>query len=479
MVTKSLSIIGSIVLLLAVSVGGLFFWAKSGGLQKVLINQLSTKIEDQSISTGPTTTLNVQNALQQVLGFDSEKVYLFLFLNNTELRPGGGFIGVYAVVKVKNGIPEVVKVEGTEILDNNSSRDFISVPPDPIKEYLAIKRLEFRDSNWYADFASSSQKALELYKLENGIMNSKIDAVIGITPTVLEEIIRITGPIKIQDINFTADNFTKTLEYEVEYGFAKKGIAFNDRKQIMSALTKELVKKLSLDLFVNWGKYSELATKMINQKHIIAYAVNPEAQKILMIKNMDGRIKQTTSDYILWTDASLGALKTDASIKRELTYSFKPEKNGKYLASVKMKYIHNGVFDWRTTRYRTYVKLYTPKGSQYVSVAGSKDNKVETGQEFGKQFFSTFAVIEPQNTAVLEWKFYLSEEIVNQIKNGQYYLLAQKQIGTIDHKLILDLDFGKKVKSATPGEEAKYYNDNKFQYNTDLTVDRYFNISMK
>jgi len=479
MFSKTLVILGSIVLFIGISMAGVFFWYKSGGLQKTLLSQISTKLGAETININSSTTLDIQNALQQILGFDDEKTYLFLFLNNTELRPGGGFIGVYAVVKVKNGIPEIVKVEGTEILDNNSSRDFISIPPDPFKKYLEIPRLEFRDSNFYADFASSSQKSLELYKLENGILSSDIDAVIGITPTVIEEILKITGPITSGGITFTSDNFTKTLEYEVEYGFSDRGLAFNDRKQIMSGLTKELAKKLTLDMFVNWSKYSELASKMINQKHIISYALDNDAQTILELKDMAGRIKQTSSDYIMWVDTNLGALKTDAALKRELSYSFKPDKDGKYIATAKMKYIHNGVFDKFTTRYRTYIKIYVPMGSQLISVKGSKDVKVDNDLEFGKQYFGTFAVIEPQTTAEVEWKFYLSKEIVSQIKSGQYYLLAQKQIGTVDHKLNLHLDFGKKVKSATPGEESKYYNDNKYQYNTDLTIDRYFNISMK
>ena len=37
--------------------------------------------------------------MPQLLGFDEEKTYLFLFLNNTELRPGGG----YCVFKSRKG----------------------------------------------------------------------------------------------------------------------------------------------------------------------------------------------------------------------------------------------------------------------------------------------------------------------------------------------------------------------------------------
>ena len=66
--------------------------------------------------------------LTSLLGLDRPHVYLLLFLNNTELRPAGGFIGSYAIVKVENGALQLLKVEGTEILDN-SAPNFISPPP--------------------------------------------------------------------------------------------------------------------------------------------------------------------------------------------------------------------------------------------------------------------------------------------------------------------------------------------------------------
>ena len=39
--------------------------------------------------------------LPNMLGYPGEKTYLFLFQNNTELRPAGGFIGTYGILKLK------------------------------------------------------------------------------------------------------------------------------------------------------------------------------------------------------------------------------------------------------------------------------------------------------------------------------------------------------------------------------------------
>src|SRR3989339_224407 len=58
--------------------------------------------------------------LKQALGLSKPKTYLLLFLNNTELRPGGGFIGVYATVRMDKGQTEILALEGTEKIDSRT-----------------------------------------------------------------------------------------------------------------------------------------------------------------------------------------------------------------------------------------------------------------------------------------------------------------------------------------------------------------------
>src|SRR3989339_325475 len=138
---------------------------------------------------------------------------------------------INTVVKMENGKPQILKVEGTEILDGKSPQ-FDSIPPIQLTKNLKIETWKFRDSNWSPDFGVSTQKALELYEKENGLEAKQIDAVIGITPTVFENILQILGPIAINGIEFNYDNFTEKLEYEVEYGYNEKGIDFRERKKL-------------------------------------------------------------------------------------------------------------------------------------------------------------------------------------------------------------------------------------------------------
>jgi len=472
---KIFKIILLIILTAVLGTAVFVYWLwRTGDLQKTVVQEITNKVTNQSD----------QSLLTEALGFSRTRTYLVLFLNNTELRPGGGFIGAYALMQVEKGVPHILKVEGTEILDNLGNRDFVSVPPAPLSKYLKVSRWFFRDSNWSPDFPISAQKSMELFlKQTNQTVVNRIDGVIGFTPTMIEEILKITGPIKVDGKTFTAENFTANLEYEVEYGYAKKGLDFASRKNILSDLASVLLQKLRFDIFKNWQRYYELSERMFREKQLVIYSDQLAEQQFLALKNWNGQMKKTDSDYLLWVDANLGALKTDVAIERELSYQFFKDKNGRILATAKMTFIHRGQFDWRTSRYRDYARIFVPLGSQFVSSTGAMEmekskalGKIDIGEENGRAWFGTFIAVEPGKIGELAFSYYLPPAIEESIKNGAYNLLVQKQIGTIAPKLTLGLNFDKKLVSAKPGEMSAKHGDNRYDPQTDLKEDREFRV---
>lgn len=450
---------------------------RSGKVQGIVVDKVIQRMNNGST----TSTAEQSNFIKHFLGFETPQTYLLLFLNNTELRPAGGFIGVYGIVKITNGVPDVVKVEGTEILDLLGPQDFPAPPPKPLREYLGIERWGFRDSNWNPDFALASQAGLDLYKKEQGVSANEIKGVIGITPTVMEELLKITGPFSYDGQEFTSENFTEKLEYEVEHAYKDKGVLKSDRKKILEGLTKQMLKKITQDVFTQWSDYLTLVERMLQEKHIMIYSLDPSYQAILETKGWSGTLakKDVAQDYLLWTDANLGAWKTDHALKRTLSYTITPSDNG-YIASVSMKYVHSGLKDWRTTHYLSYSRLFLPEGSKLITVVNPRKNiAVDQGVENGRAWFGTLVNVPIGGTVELTYKYYLSSEVVNSIKKGMYTLFIQKQNGTINHALTLDLDFGRRVIGATPGENSRNYGDNRFTYTHNLQLDQYFSIKLE
>ncbi len=455
----------------------MYFWFQSGGMQEyVLENYGKQTIQNDYL----------YEIIRDSLGFQEEKHILLLFLNNTELRPGGGFIGSYAVISTQNGTPHLLKVEGTEIIDNYAASYLESVPPRPLKDYLGVEKWFFRDSNWSPDFEESAKKSLELYIKEKGVAADKIDYVLGLTPTVIREILKITGPIKVGEMEFNAENFIEKLQWEVEYGYAKKGVSFDERKKTLQDLTKAVLFNFGRDFLKYNEEFMNLAKRMLSEKQIIVYAIDEKIQDLIKNGDWSGRMYQTNGDFLLWADANLGALKTDLVMERNLSYTIIPTSSNQYFVRATMKYVHKGEFDWRTTRYRTYTRIFVPQGSKLIGVKGAMFKEkslepaiIEEGLEKDKQWFGTFIAIEPGKTGELTFEFYLSPKINSLIKEGKYELLVQKQLGTESHGLTLNLDFGKKVSNASPSEDTKEFGDNIYKINTDLRLDKSFNIVLE
>ncbi len=393
---------------------------------------------------------NVKEAVSlapSFLGYDRIKTYLVLFLNNTEIRPGGGFIGSYALIRADKGKIELLETSGSENLDWAAPPDFKIKPPYPIAVYMKQDFWYFRDSNWSPDFPTSARFAQWFYRFEGGREGSKIDGVIGITPTVVEKIMEMTGPIYVGGKKFEAENFTEELEYHVEFGYKEAGEPVEERKRIIGDLTKEFFNKfVSLPPW-KWVEAWSNAQALLKEKQIMIFSNDTDLQDILARNNWAGLVKNTDSDFLMVTDSNLASLKTDPSVQRHIIYQVRPFGDD-FLARVTIDYDHQGNFDWRTTRYRTYAKIYAPEGSRLVKADGfidatKKSAAPDNGLELNKVFWGGFLSVEPQTKKTLTLEYVLPPRVGKQIKNGLYTLFVQKQLGTIAHRLTVDLDFGK------------------------------------
>lgn len=446
------------------------FWFKlnfqTGKLQEKIIEAVLT-----DIPRTPSSSAYIYKAI----GMEKPRTYLALFLNNTELRPGGGFIGSYGIIRVANGRPEILKIEGTEILDN-SAAGIGEVPPVQLSKYLKIKTWQFRDSNWSPDFAENAKFALNLYKKEKGFEAENISGVIAVTPTLFEELLKITGPISVSGFVFNSENFTEKLEYEAEYGYSDRGLEFKERKKILEEFSHAVLPRLLTSSFTHWSEYMRLVPRMLKEKQIMLYAVDPGEQNFIISNGWGGEMKKTNNDYLVWTDANLGALKTDASISRTLSYTFSSSS----VATVSMRYVHSGKFDWRTTRYNNYARIFVPKGSKLIRIDGAKDSlgNQDQGEENGYQWFGAFTSVEPGKTGQLSFTYELPPSVVEEIKNGKYDLVLQKQPGTTNLKLTLKLNFDKKLSTADPSEAPEYYGDSSYNLTTDLNEDKKISVSL-
>lgn len=428
--------------------------------------------------------------LPDVAGFEEPKQFLVLFLNNAELRPGGGFIGVYATLYVDGGEIIGFATEDTVVLDE-SVRDLVEeLPPQAFVDYLGVDKWFFRDSAWSPDFSVTAEKSLELLRSEQALAGRSVidyDGVIALTPTFASDLLDIVGEIAISDEVYTSENLRNLLQYQVLYEFEQEGIPRSERKDIVGELSSVVLERLFSLPLSDWLDVIELTRMHADEKQVFMYSENIESQSVLEGKNWSGIVPKTDGDILLFADANMASLKSDPSVDRSIEYTVEENESREYIATARIDYIHNGTFDWRTTRYRTYVRVYVPLGSELISSSGSLVNDilsnpgllpgdVVVGEELGYSTFGAFTSIEPGNEGFLEFTYKLPVSIVEMIENGTYTLNVVKQPGAANYPLTLRLDFDKPLASASPSEDSRDFGDDIYSLNTILSQDQMFTI---
>jgi len=437
--------------------------------------------------------LPAADILPGVLGYPDAKNYLLIFQNDTELRPTGGFLSMVGELTVRDAELAGTDLNDVYALDGPSEATVRPAPPAPIRKYIVIDKWYLRDANWSPDFTVAAGTIGKFYQEEyaaahSGAAAPRIDGIIVVTPELATDILRVTGPITIDNkYKFDAANLVDELEFQVEKGFITAGIPFDQRKEIVGKLFREMISRVtSFSLAQLVGLVGDIH-KNLAEGDILLWSQDQSLQKIILDNDWGGRLRDPRGDYLAVIDANLASLKTDPVVSRSIRYSLAPDGKGWFAGKAAVTYENRGKFTWKTTRYRTYTRVYVPDGTELLGVSGAMENdklkdpaghpgRADVGDELGRRYFGAFISIEPGEKKTLEFSFKLAPSVVKMIDGGAYLLDVDKQAGTSGRGLTLDLDFGKNLTAAEPAENTREFGDTKYRFSTDLDIDRHFEI---
>ncbi len=396
----------------------------------------SLKEELSFISSSLDQVILFSSLIPFVAGYPEPVSYLLILQNNHELRPSGGFVGTYGILEIESG--DILKLETHDIyhLDMPASLDesFNIQAPEPLRNYLGVDRWFMRDANWSPDWPSSALNLQWFYEQEmiaSGRKDEIVDfsGVIAINPQLVIDFLELIGPVKVADNIYDRDNFMEILQYEVEVAFREDGIPEWERKEIIGDILKE-IKENVFDLDSNlWSDVVEILNDNIIKKNILIYLNDIHAQRISSVLNWSGEVKEATLDYLMLVDANMAAFKTDRVMHKEIRYYLNEEADGRLRARLEVDYRNDGWFDWQTTRYRSFTRLYVPYASvllPYSSGDSSSDREIK----YPKTYFYSFISIEPKDMKTLVFEYYLPEELsLDLAEHNIYSLDLQKQPG--------------------------------------------------
>jgi hypothetical protein len=355
-----------------------------------------------------------------------ERVFLVLFQNNMELRPGGGFIGSFGILKVKDGA--IMSFASHDVV-NFDGRIPDTVPaPYPLPETLGVRSLKLRDSNISPDWSVNAKAAEDFYRLGKG--EETLDGVIGITTNVLTSFLSIVGPVEVPGYpgEYDAETGVLDLEYQVEQAFYKQGITRGERKSIMNLLGNIILEKAKA--LPMSGKYALFRVVLddLHKKDIQISFQDETLQKIVRTAGWSGEVNQEWSqDYVLAVDSNLNSFKTDYRMRRSMEYTV--DLSGEIpKAKLAVTYEHTAKEkDYMTKDYQSFARIYVPEGSWLESVTGAAKPAV-FGSELGRKYFGAIIQVPLGATRTVTWNYVLPKELAT----SDYDLLIEKQAGLND-----------------------------------------------
>ncbi|HNW55496.1 MAG TPA: DUF4012 domain-containing protein [bacterium] len=411
----------------------------------------------------------------EILGEKIDKRYLLVFQNNAEARASGGFVGSYALMDISQGKIKNLEIpEGGSYDTEGGLRRFVN-PPAPLQ--LVDNYWKFWDANWWPDWPMSAKQLAWFLAESNG---PTVDGVIAITPDLLEDLLKVTGPIDLtadHGLVVSSENFRTTVQDHVE----NKVSGEKQPKKVIGDLAMKIMEKLpeSLKDQQNINLLLKTVSEQIASRHILCFFNDQDIQKSWEKLGWSGRLPELEKgqDYLQVVNTNIAGGKTDLRIRQTIEQKVEFQSDGSVINDVTVIREHTGEKSEGLYGVRNvdWLRLYVPEGSQLIEADGfntpdqkyfkatdqiaedlpaikygegmarrDQDSGTLVYDELGRTVFANWSMIDPGQTAKLHFRYrlpfnLLDEQQANWLtkvrallglnKFGRYQMLLENQSG--------------------------------------------------
>lgn len=417
--------------------------------------------------------------VEELFAENSEKKYLILFANNMELRPGGGFIGSFGVLDIKNLTIQNLRIY--DVYDADGQLKAHLEPPLAIKKYLNQPHWFLRDSAFSPDFLENYTQAKIFLKKEIGFDN--FNGVIFLTTSAVENILDAFGDLYLPDYKETINkkNFYLKTQYYTEKNFFPGSI---QKKSFLSSLANQILINLENASF---KKLLPAIKKSLDEKQMVIYFDNlPKLQKIIDSFFWSGRVIEPTcinkvenclTDFLMPIDANLGVNKANFYINHFINLKtwFNNQGQIRHLLSIVFKNNSPSTI-FPGGIYKNYFQLFLP--NEVIINQITKDGIIIEKEKIDFENINDkiqkigFLVIVPvKSTTEIKIDYELKEKFKK--GRGVYQLIIQKQIGTDNIDFVMETYLPENF-YLIGQNYIPLVKDNQIIYNTNLSADKIF-----
>ncbi|MEK7470691.1 MAG: DUF4012 domain-containing protein [Patescibacteria group bacterium] len=395
-----------------------------------------------------TVVINGKPMLERVpylLGMDAPRNYLVLFQNDKELRPTGGFMTGYSIMKVDKA--KFSPTTSDDIYNIDAKYKPSTPAPDPIIKYIKgpyviSKNLRYRDMNWSPDFAVSMA---DVYKAGQEVGIGGIDGIIAVDTQLLVNLLEVIGPIGVPGYGNFSNNIEPKCDcpgviYELEsYADVEGPIIWDpltgkiilkpknadNRKKIIGPLMNSVLANAMGQPKEKLAPLFEAGFTSLMEKHVLFYLMDEKVQSAVSDFGIGGTIKDYEGDFLHINDANLGGRKSNLYVTQEVTQDIVVKKDGSIEKTVTIVYKNPQKYDgWLNSVLPNWVRVYVPKGSEPLGAEGL-EAKEDAYTDLDKTVFAGYFQLRPEGVAKVTFKYKLPMKMTK-----EYKLLIQKQPGT-------------------------------------------------
>ncbi len=431
--------------------------------------------------------------------------FVMVFENPSEMRPAGGFTGSYADIILEGGSVKTIDVD--DIYRPDKFLDLKIIPPKQLQGVTPDWGV--RDANWFFNFPDSAEKIMELLQASSVYEDQGVtfDGVIAVNVRVMEDILKIVGPVEIPEYKMILDdkNFLREVQLEVEAGRDKK--PGQNPKKVLKFILPEVLKKLSnLDDAEKKILIDTLSYRLAN-KDVKFYFKDKRIQNIISEAGLGGEVyvipAAWNGDYLAVVDTNIAGGKTDAFMAQTIGLVSKIAGDGAITDNLTITRTHSGQNEkdsWYRQTNQNFIKIFTPLGSKLIALTGNTPKIVKPlvsdyekrgyavdedlavvestevrqpadntylYKEAGKTVFGTWFNTPPGKTKELILT-YTSERKINLKPGTRFQFVLDKQSGVESQ-----FDY---ILEAPPGFKWREANDFIYRYKSDtipsrLTID--------
>lgn len=398
-----------------------------------LANQLRAAINHLRAAQDAVSLLSGVSAyVPAAAGKGGPRTYLLLFINPSELRPAGGFVGAFGTITIKDGTPTAMSVRSSTELDTLSKTRF------PIPRALGTRlsfpnsSLDLADAGWDPDYPSSARLSEQIYQASTG---QAVDGTIAFDPYALAALLKVTGPVEVAPYG----------AFDDQNLFSKLNTIVNERKdpssgkKALGPIAQAIVQHMMLAPADRWLQALAVSRDQAAARHVLFSLHDANIGAATHAAGYDGSIVPVNDgvDYLMVVDGNIGGTKGDAYVQKQMQAKVEVSPRGFARHELILNYRYpTGISDpaipkGQDTAYRDYVRFYVPETSRllayYQTYDGAPERKgavEEVSVEHGKRVIGTFFRLPAGHSTELHLLF---QDPVH--ADGRYQLYVQKQAG--------------------------------------------------